>query len=194
MVPRLFAHGLLLIAHGAMHRRAVWMASPGVIPGMVILGNGCQLSLGDNPSRAGILATKHRGRSVSRKHSATTRSRWWKVLRIFSPRSHFAIAESRETAVAPVAMLGASNRIPAEVLELFTRKRVRIFPHTDAAGLRAAATWETQLRPFVDGIDAFDFSGLTMTCKKPIKDLNDLTSIDPDCFEREPALQSMTSF
>lgn len=106
---------------------------------------------------------------------------------------HFAIAEGRE-AVAPVAILGASNRIPNDVLDLFTGKRVRLFPHADAAGLRAAVAWESQLRPVVAYVDAFDLSRLNMTRGKTVKDLNDLTSIDPDCFEREPALQSVMSF
>jgi len=45
---------------------------------------------------------------------------------------HFLIAEAQENAVAPVAILGAGNRIPDGVLKLFTGKRVRIFPHSDA--------------------------------------------------------------
>jgi hypothetical protein len=107
---------------------------------------------------------------------------------------HFLLAEGREAAVAPVAILGASNRIPNDALNLFTRKRVRIFPHADAAGIRAAAFWESQLLPIVAGIDAFDFSGLTTTGGKPVKDMTDLASVNPDCFEQEPALQSMMSF
>jgi hypothetical protein len=109
---------------------------------------------------------------------------------------HFLIAEARENAVAPVAILGASNRIPDGVLKLFTGKRVRIFPHSDAnySGLRAAVNWETQLRPIVASIDAFDFTGLTKICGSAVKDLNDLTSIDPDCFESEPELRSLMTF
>jgi hypothetical protein len=109
---------------------------------------------------------------------------------------HFLLAEDREAAVAPVAMLGASNRIPGEVLNLFTGKRVRMFPHADAnhAGLRAAVNWEAQLRPVVAYIDAFDLTGLRMTCGSAVKDLNDLTSVDPDCFESEPELRSIMHF
>jgi hypothetical protein len=109
---------------------------------------------------------------------------------------HFLLAESREAAVAPVAVLGAGNRIPDDVLALFAGKRVRIFPHVDAnhAGLRAAANWEVQLRPIAASIDAFDFTGLTTIRGSAVKDLNDLTSIDPDCFESEPELRALMDF
>ena len=109
---------------------------------------------------------------------------------------HFLISEGRQDKVGPVAMFGASNRIPKEALSLFAGKRVRMFPHADAnhAGLRAAANWEAQLRPVVAYIDAFDLSGLTMTCGSVVKDLNDLVRIEPDCFESEPNLRSIMGF
>jgi hypothetical protein len=109
---------------------------------------------------------------------------------------HFLIAENREEKVGVVAILGASNRIPAEVVTMFTGKRVRIFPHADSnnAGLHASARWETQLRPVAASVDAFDFSGLIQIGGSPVKDLNDLTSVDADCFESEPDLRSMMDF
>jgi hypothetical protein len=109
---------------------------------------------------------------------------------------HFLFAEERERHVAPVAILGASNRIPADALTLFGGKRVRIFPHVDPnhAGLNAAANWEAQLRPVAESVDAFDFAGLMMTGGAGVKDLNDLTNIDPDCFEAERAVWSLMDF
>lgn len=107
---------------------------------------------------------------------------------------HFLISEDRENAVAPVAILGASNQIPGDVLRLFAGKRVRLFPHADAAGLRAAANWEAQLLPIVAHIDAFDFSGLLQSGGAPVKDLNDLTNIDYDCMEAERAVLSIMNF
>lgn len=109
---------------------------------------------------------------------------------------HFLIAEGREDAVAPMTILGASNRIPNDALKLFTGKRVRIFPHADSnhAGLRAAANWETQLRPVVASVDAFDFTGLIQIGGSGVKDLNDVTNIDPDCFEAERDTWSMMNF
>jgi hypothetical protein len=107
---------------------------------------------------------------------------------------HFLISEDRENAVAPVAILGASNQIPGDVLRLFAGKRVRLFPHADAAGLRAAANWEAQLLPVAARVDAFDFRGLLQCGGVPVKDLNDLTSIDCDGFDAEPALLSLMTF
>jgi hypothetical protein len=101
------------------------------------------------------------------------------------------LAEGREAAVAPVAVLGASNRIPDDVLALFAGKRVRMFPHADHAGQSAAANWEVQLRSVVASIDAFDLTGLTTMRGSAVKDLNDLTGIDPDCFESEPELRAL---
>jgi hypothetical protein len=109
---------------------------------------------------------------------------------------HFLIIEGREEQVGPVAILGASNLIPGDVLKLFAGKRVRMFPHADAnnAGLRAAANWEAQLLPIAAGVDAFDFTGLVQIGGDPVKDLNDVTNIDCDCLENERAVWSMMNF
>jgi hypothetical protein len=109
---------------------------------------------------------------------------------------HFLIAEGRENAVGPVAILGASNRIPVDVLTFFAGKRVRMFPHIDTnrAGLRAAANWEAQLLPIVKRIDAFDFTGLVQNTGQPVKDLTDLTSVSYDCMEAERAVLSIMNF
>jgi CHC2-type zinc finger protein len=109
---------------------------------------------------------------------------------------HFLISEGRENAVGPVAILGASNRIPADALKLFAGKRVRMFPHADEnlAGLCAAANWGAQLLPIVTRVDAFDFTGLVQCGGKPVKDLNDLTNIDYDCMEAERDVMSIMNF
>jgi hypothetical protein len=107
---------------------------------------------------------------------------------------HFMLIEGRENAVGPVAILGASNQIPSDVLKLFAGKRVRLFPHADTAGLRAAANWEAQLLPIAARVDAFDFTGLTQCGGQPVLDLNDLTSISPDCFEVERAVLELMNF
>ncbi|MGI8436102.1 MAG: CHC2 zinc finger domain-containing protein [Chthoniobacterales bacterium] len=109
---------------------------------------------------------------------------------------HFLIIEGCEEAVGPVAILGAGNRIPIDVVKLFAGKRVRIFPHVDAngAGLRAAANWESQLLPVAAHVDAFDFAGLVQSGGKPVKDLNDLTNIDCDCLDAESAAWSIMNF
>jgi hypothetical protein len=107
---------------------------------------------------------------------------------------HFLISEGREDAVGPVAILGASNKIPIDVLKLFAGKRIRLFPHSDDAGLRAAANWEAQLLPLVARVEAFDFGGLLQCGGEPVKDLNDLTNVDYDCMEAGRAVLSIMNF
>jgi hypothetical protein len=109
---------------------------------------------------------------------------------------HFLITEGREDAAAPVAMFGATNRFRDDILKLFAGKRIRIFPHIDGngTGLLAAVAWESKLRSVAMHVDAFDLSGLRMTCGNAVKDLNDLARVDPDCFESEPELRSLMNF
>jgi hypothetical protein len=73
----------------------------------------------------------------------------------------------RSAEVAPVAMLGAGQRIHAEALPLFKGKRVHIFPHQDDAGKRARGVWTEQLHcAGAASVHNFDCS--------PDKDLNEL--------------------
>jgi hypothetical protein len=67
--------------------------------------------------------------------------------------------------VAPVAMLGAGQRIHAEALPYFIGKRVLILPHTDPAGEKARAVWTEQLRAHAASIDTYRVA--------PHKDIND---------------------
>ena len=92
---------------------------------------------------------------------------------------HFIHAHGRTADTAAVAMLGASNTIPADALPLFARKRVRVMAHADEAGRVAAAKWTAQLETVGATVDAADFTGLLMADGTPAKDLNDLTRIDP---------------
>lgn len=98
---------------------------------------------------------------------------------------HFAWCEDREGDVAPVAMLGASQRIHADALPRFRGRRVRIFRHCDPAGHKAAREWTRQLRDTGATVDAFDLSGLSAVDGSPAKDLNDLTQLDADAFEQD---------
>lgn len=101
---------------------------------------------------------------------------------------HFAWCESREDEIAPVAMLGASNSIPVEVLPFFKKKRVRIFPHLDEAGQKAAQRWTSQLEEIGVIVDCFDFRNILRIDGKPVKDLNDLALLNADGFENDPEL------
>jgi hypothetical protein len=98
---------------------------------------------------------------------------------------HFIYCEGREGDVAPVAMLGASQRIHEDALPLLACKRVRLFPHTDSAGNGAAERWTRQLEAVGAEVDEFDFSGLHQMDGAGVGDLNDLAYISPDDFEAE---------
>lgn len=93
---------------------------------------------------------------------------------------HFIQRASAETLLWPVAMLGASQRIHPEALNIFAGKRVRIYPHIDAAGGDAAERWTGQLEAVGATVDAFDFKGLRKADGSPVNDLNDATQIHPD--------------
>lgn len=90
----------------------------------------------------------------------------------------------RDVQCAPVAMLGASQRIHPDSLPMFTGKRVRILCHADEAGRRAAQRWAEQLLSVGGKVDGFDFSGLERVDGKPAKDLNDCLLLNADGFSQ----------
>lgn len=114
---------------------------------------------------------------------------------------HFIIAEERGRDVAPVAMLGASNRIAPETLKFFRAKSVRIFPHVDLPnskgarpGLEAAARWQQQLTDAGAIVHCFDLSGLKQMDGAPVTDLNDMTRIDRNELTNDTQLAHMMDF
>ena len=114
----------------------------------------------------------------------------------FLAAHYFALLEQsthakRDVSCVPVAMLGASQRIHADALPMFASKRVRIFGHDDDAGRGAVERWAAQLESIGADVDAFSFAGLHQVDGKPVKDLNDLTSIHADDFEAERILWGM---
>ena len=105
---------------------------------------------------------------------------------------NFLLAEAEEDNVAPLAMLGAANeKIEPEAVALLAGRHVRLFPHVDEAGRRAARAWAQQLKDAGCVVDAFDLSGCVRTDGKMGKDLADVCHIAPDCFEREPKFRAM---
>lgn len=86
--------------------------------------------------------------------------------------------------VAPVAMLGASNRIPDDAFRHFCGKRVRIFFHDDDAGEKAVARWGQQLTGAGIEADGYSFAGLVQADGKPVKDLNDFARMHPEQFKK----------
>jgi hypothetical protein len=107
---------------------------------------------------------------------------------------HFAQAEGAAERVGVVAMLGASNAIPADALPHFKSKRVRIFPHDDEAGLKAAAGWEKQLRTAGAETDCFRIGGVALDGGGISKDLNDIALMDADAFENDRDLWNLFNF
>jgi hypothetical protein len=85
--------------------------------------------------------------------------------------------------VGVVALLGAANtRLDAAALPSFRGKIVRLFPHADEAGQRAAREWARTLREAgAARVDAFDLSGIVRTDGQPGKDLCDVLNISPGC-------------
>jgi hypothetical protein len=85
--------------------------------------------------------------------------------------------------VGVVGILGAGNtRLDPAALSFFRGKAVRLFPHADEAGRKAAKEWA---RLLLDAgaarVDAFDLSGLMRADGEPGKDLCDVLNIAPGC-------------
>jgi hypothetical protein len=93
---------------------------------------------------------------------------------------HHIHERDAETLAFPIAMLGASQRIHEDALPILAGKRVRIFPHTDAAGTKAAERWAAQLATVGADVDCFSFAGLRKADGSPVGDLNDATQIHPE--------------
>jgi hypothetical protein len=90
----------------------------------------------------------------------------------FTQRSH--------TPWTPVALLGAGiKNLHPDSLELFEGRKVRIVPHMDTAGRKAATSWANMLIRLGCNVDGFDLSALTKSDGTPVKDLNDATSLIP---------------
>ena len=100
---------------------------------------------------------------------------------------HFIVAEDREADTAAVAVLGAANDLPEDALLHLANKRVRLFPHADAAGRAAALRWTRQLERVGCEVDAFDFVGLICSDGEVVEDLNDFALLDANQFEAEHA-------
>jgi hypothetical protein len=83
----------------------------------------------------------------------------------------FLLRENKVARVAPVTMLSASTSIEGSALDRFRNKRVRMFPHYDEAGIRAAERWTQQLTGIASTIDYFEFSQFAR-----VKDLADLNA------------------
>ena len=90
----------------------------------------------------------------------------------FTHRSH--------TPWTPVALLGASIKsLHPESHNLLAGRKIRIVPHMDPAGKKAATAWAGMLRRLGCPVDGFDLAALIKADGTPVKDLNDATSLIP---------------
>lgn len=96
---------------------------------------------------------------------------------------HLAWCAGVEDEVAPVAMLGAANRIPDDALALFAGKRIRIFGHADEPGQAAAARWASQLAGVGQEVDGYDLGGLLQSSGAAVDDVCDFAHLDVDQWE-----------
>ncbi len=81
------------------------------------------------------------------------------------------VNEGKRETVAPVTMLSASVMMDSNVLDQFRGKRVRIVPHQDKAGIKAASNWSTQLRALGLAVDFVDLASASGS--DSVKDLAD---------------------
>ncbi len=93
----------------------------------------------------------------------------------------YALSREKDTAV--VAMLGASNRIRPEAVNLFQGKRVRIFPDMDKAGILAAQRWMEALETGGARVSIYDFKNLATDTGESVKDMRDFLKISIDDWE-----------
>jgi len=106
---------------------------------------------------------------------------------------HFLRAEGKTATVAPVGILGASNRALApEALAQFKGKAVCLYPHADDAGHEAARSWARQLKDAgAARVTAFDLSGLMKRDGTTGKDLADVALLSAESFECDTKWQEV---
>jgi hypothetical protein len=95
-----------------------------------------------------------------------------------------AWASGVEDQVVPISMPSRTANFTESVLGYLQGKRARIFIDNDAPAYKAAQRWAAQLQSADIVVDGFSFAGLIMTDGRPIKDLNDLLTIDYDSWEQ----------
>jgi hypothetical protein len=92
---------------------------------------------------------------------------------------HFLWMAQAHDQVTAVAILGAHNTILSDALPLFNNKRIRIVPHDDQAGARAATCWRNQFLTVAAKVDVQPIHVLAPDAVMA-KDLNDLCRTPPE--------------
>lgn len=97
--------------------------------------------------------------------------------------AHGCMFVEDRTDTAAVAVLGAMHRPPLSVWAALAHKRVRVFCHSDDAGMKAAHDWAQAIDRAAATVDGFQFKGLRKIDLSPVKDLNDLLHLHYEDFE-----------
>jgi phage I-like protein len=80
-------------------------------------------------------------------------------------------------------MLSASSAIQQSAIQMFSGKKIRIFPHNDQAGFKAARKWTAQLQPVVEAIDYFAFNRFD--------EVNDLADLNKQALTNNPNISEV---
>ena len=97
--------------------------------------------------------------------------------------------------IAFICITGASNRIPVDCLKYAIGKTIRLFPHADEAGRKAAARWYQQLSEAgALHIDCLDFSDLVKIDGHPVNDLDDFIHVGLEQWLDNPPLHAVLPY
>ncbi|MDR2341330.1 MAG: hypothetical protein LBD72_03320 [Puniceicoccales bacterium] len=102
---------------------------------------------------------------------------------------HLVYLENLEAAFAPVAILGAANRIEEKCRYFFRGKNVLLFPDYDTPGIKGVIRWLDQIQSLSATYKIFDYGGLKDTNGDPIKDLRDFLGVDEEEWEHNFAVR-----
>ena len=91
---------------------------------------------------------------------------------------HFAWLNDCIDDIEALAMLGASQHINKDCLDVFTDRKVLIFPDCDDAGSKALETWSKQIELYANKVFYFSFKGFHTATGDPVKDLSDFIGLD----------------
>ena len=89
----------------------------------------------------------------------------------------FVLREHKTDVVAPVALLSTSVNLDSGIWSQFAGKRVRLYPHSDRAGIEAASRWGAQLGHIDAVVDFFNFA--RVGGGKDLADLNKYIATPP---------------
>lgn len=96
---------------------------------------------------------------------------------------HFAYINDCEDEIAPLAILGATQDISLNVLGALKDKIVILFPDADEAGWKTLKLWGDKIAQYAKKTFYFSFDNFHRADGKPVKDLSDFMSLDPDEWE-----------